>query len=56
MIQSPVRQWWYTPLVLALGGWGWGQRQVNICEFKASLAYKASSRTQRNLLSTKINK
>jgi hypothetical protein len=44
------------PLILALGR----QRQVNLCEFEASLVYKKSSRTaravtQRNLVSNNNN-
>jgi hypothetical protein len=31
------------PLIPAL----WSQRQANLCEFKASLVYRASSRTAR---------
>ena len=46
-------QWWHTPLVPALGVGG--QKQVALCQFKASLIYRASSRTaratQRNLVS-----
>lgn len=34
------------PLVLALGR----ERQVDLCEFKASLAYRSSSRTAREIL------
>lgn len=51
-------QWWHRPLISALGR----QRQVNLCEFEASLVYRASSRigfkaTQRNpMLEKKINK
>ena len=37
-------QWWLTPLVPALG---W-QRQVDLCEFEASLVCRANSRTARN--------
>ena len=33
------RQWWRTPLILALGR----QRQVDLCEFEASLVYRVSS-------------
>ena len=45
------------PLILAL----WGHNQVDLCEFKASLAYKASSRiaktiTQRNRKTNKQTK
>ena len=47
--------WWCTPLNPALGK----QRQAELCEFKASLVYRASSRTagttQRNPVS-EINK
>ena len=32
-----ARLWWRTPLIPALGR----QKQVDICEFKASLAYKS---------------
>jgi hypothetical protein len=37
------RVWWHTPLAPALGR----QRQMDLLEFEASLAYKASSRTAR---------
>ena len=33
--------WWLTPLIPALGR----QRQMDLCEFEASLVYRASSRT-----------
>ena len=33
--------WWQMPLILALGK----QRQVDLCEFEASLVYKVSSST-----------
>lgn len=36
--------WWYMPLILALDR----QRQEDLCEFKASLIYRASSRTARD--------
>jgi hypothetical protein len=35
--------WWYTPLILRLRR----QRQVDLCELKASLVYRVSSRTVR---------
>ena len=42
-------EWWHMPLTLRR------QRQVGLCEFKASLVYKMSSRmaraTQRNPIS-----
>ena len=38
-----ARQWCSTALVPAL----WRQRQVDFCEFKASLVYNASSRTDK---------
>jgi len=45
--------WWRTPLIPALRR----QRQVALCECKASLVYRASSRTARaieeNSLSSK---
>jgi hypothetical protein len=36
-------QWWFMSLIPALGR----QRQVDLCGFKASLVYRASSRTAR---------
>ena len=36
-----LARWWCTLLISAL----WRQRQVNRCEFKASLVYRVSSRT-----------
>jgi hypothetical protein len=48
-------QWWHTPLVPAL----WRQKQMDLCEFKASLVYRASSRHPRphsEILSQKTNK
>ena len=48
------RTWWHRSLVPALRR----QRQTDLCEFEASLAYKVSSRTartvtQKNLVSKK---
>ena len=47
---------WRTPLIPAL----WRQRQVDLCEFEASLIYRVSSRTakvtQRNTFSNNKNK
>ena len=37
------RAWWCMPLILALRR----QRQVGLCEFKASLVYRVSSRKAR---------
>ena len=47
-------RWWRTPLIPALGR----QRQVDLCEFEASLVSRASARigskaTQRNPVSKK---
>ena len=52
-----IRQvWWHTPFIPALGR----QRQANLCEIKASLVYRVSSRTsrttQRNPVSKQTNK
>ena len=45
--------WWHRPLIPVL----WRQRQVDPCEFKASLVYRVSPRTskatQTNPVSTK---
>jgi hypothetical protein len=39
-----IRQvWWHTPFIPALGR----QRQANLCEIKASLVYRVSSRPDR---------
>jgi hypothetical protein len=38
--------WWYMPLILALDR----QRQEDLCEFKSSLIYIASSNTARTTL------
>jgi hypothetical protein len=35
--------WWYIPLIPALQR----QRQVDLCDFKANLVYKVSSRTAK---------
>jgi hypothetical protein len=37
------RAWWRMPSLPALGRWG----QVELCEFKSSLVYSASSRLAR---------
>jgi hypothetical protein len=39
-----------TPLIPALGRW----RQVDLCEFRASLVYRASSRTDRDTARIKL--
>jgi hypothetical protein len=50
-----VGQWWHMPLIPPFGR----QRQVDFCEFDASLVYRASLRTvratQRNPVSNKTN-
>jgi len=46
------RAWWFRPLTLALRR----QRQVNLCEFKASLVYRMSSKTARETLLSLKNK
>ena len=38
-------QWWCAPLIPALRR----QRQVNLCEFEASLVYRTSSRTAKTV-------
>ena len=55
-VKSLIHRQGCTPLILALR-----QRQVDFCEFKTSLVYKASSRTaravtQRNPVSKKKKK
>jgi hypothetical protein len=40
-----AEQWWGKPLIPALGR----QRQRDLCEFKVTLIYKASSRTARDV-------
>lgn len=40
--------WWYTPLVLALGRQT--QSCTDLCEFKASLVYRVSSRKAKGYL------
>lgn len=46
-IRRRARQWWHKPLVLAL------RRQWHVdllsCEFEASLLYRASSRTEKQV-------
>ena len=39
-----AEQWWLTPLITACRR----QRQVDLCEFEASLVYRASFRTGKN--------
>jgi hypothetical protein len=41
----PYETWWYMTLILALGK----QRQVGLCEFKASLVYIVNFRTARDM-------
>jgi hypothetical protein len=45
-------QWWCTPLIPALGR----QRQVDLCEFEASIVYRASARTARAIWSDPVSK
>ena len=42
-IEGRAGQWWFKPLIPKLKR----QRQVDLCEFEASLVYKSSSRTAR---------
>jgi hypothetical protein len=44
-IGKSARQWWHMPLIPALGR----QRQADLCEFEASLVYRVSSRTARDI-------
>jgi hypothetical protein len=39
-IKGSARQWWLTPLIPALGR----QRKADLCELKASLVYRMTSR------------
>ena len=43
-------QWWHTPLILAPKR----QRQMDLCEFKASLVYKVSFRTAGAVIQRKL--
>jgi hypothetical protein len=45
-------QWWHRPLIPALGR----QRQEDLCEFKANLVYRASSRTARAIQRNPVSK
>ena len=47
-----TRQWWHMTLIPALGR----QRQVELCEFTASLAYRGSSRITRETHCLEKNK
>ena len=44
--------WWCTPLIPAFGK----QKQEDLCEFKASFVYKASSRTTRDAQRNPVSK
>jgi len=44
--------WWLVPLMLALGR----KRQVDLCEFEASLFYRASSGTARTTQKNHVSK
>ena len=44
-VGKDARQWGRTPLIPALEG----QRQVDLCEFEASLVFIVSSRTTRGV-------
>ena len=46
------RWWWRIPLISALGR----QKQVDLCEFEASLAYRVSSRTVRDTQRNPVSK
>ena len=54
--EANARQWWYTPLIPALGKQMW----ADLCEFEATLVYNGSSRTanatQKNPVLNKQNK
>ena len=47
-----VRLWWLTPLIPTLGR----QRQIDLCEFAASLVYRVSSRTFRAIQRNHVSK
>jgi hypothetical protein len=55
-LKNEVAWWQQTPLIPALRR----QKQVDLCEFKVNLVYRAISRiartTQRNLISKQTNK
>jgi hypothetical protein len=47
-----ARQWQFMPLIPAC----WRQRHTDLCKFKASLVYRASSRTARDTQRNPVSK
>jgi hypothetical protein len=54
-LRGQLSPWWCTPLIPALGGGGVGKGR-RISESEASLVYRVSSRTARDMQRNPVNK